>query len=240
MLRISYDLNIHSCLSPCGDEDMTPANIVGMAAIKGLDVIALTDHNSCKNCPAVMKFAEKYGVTVIPGMELTTQEEVHVLCLFAGLSDAMRFDTYVYEHLMPFPNREDIFGRQLIYNEKDEISGKVEHLLINSTDISFDYVPEIVERFGGIMIPAHIEKSSNSLLHNLGFVPPDSRFRCVEVEDRAHAPKLREQNPYLKECRIICNSDAHYLDRIHEREEFLEIRSLKPSDILAALTGEEG
>lgn len=217
------------------DEDMTPANIAGMAAIKGLDVIALTDHNSCKNCPAIMKFARDYGVTVIPGMELTTQEEVHVLCLFPDLEKAMRFDTYVYAHLMPIPNREDIFGKQIIYNEEDEIAGKAEHLLLASTDIPFDYVWETAGRFGGIMVPGHIDKNSNSLLHNLGFVPPDSRFTCVELEHPENLPALLKENPYLKQCQVIRDSDAHYLYKIHEPVEFLEVCSKKPEDILDAL-----
>ena len=92
--ELSYDLHIHSCLSPCGDDDMTPGNIVGMAAIKGLDVIAVTDHNSCRNCPAVLKLAEQYGVLAIPGMELTTSEEVHAVCLFSELSAALEFDRF--------------------------------------------------------------------------------------------------------------------------------------------------
>ena len=133
MIPLFYDLHIHSCLSPCGDDDMTPANIAGMAAVKGLDVIALTDHNSCKNCPAAMHHGAAYGVTVIPGMELTTEEEVHVICLFPSIEDALAFDALVYEKIMPVPNREDIFGRQQIMNEKDEVTGKVEHLLINAT-----------------------------------------------------------------------------------------------------------
>ena len=91
MIPLYYDLHIHSCLSPCGDDDMTPANLVGMAAVKGLDVIALTDHNSCKNCPAAMYHGANYGVTVIPGMELTTEEEVHVICLFPTLKDALAY-----------------------------------------------------------------------------------------------------------------------------------------------------
>ena len=94
-VELSYDLHIHSCLSPCGDDDMTPGNIVGMSAIKGLDVIAVTDHNSCRNCPAVLKLAEQYGVLAIPGMELTTAEEVHAVCLFSELSAAMEFDRFV-------------------------------------------------------------------------------------------------------------------------------------------------
>ena len=172
MPEFAYDLHIHSCLSPCGDEDMTPANIVGMAALKGLDVIALTDHNSCKNCPAIKKAAQEYGISVIPGMELTTMEEVHVLCLFPELSRAMDFDAYVYERLLPFPNREDLFGRQIIYNENDEPAGKVEYLLISSTQITFSAAQDIVEQFGGVMIPAHRQEfqqpAAQSGVHSLG------------------------------------------------------------------------
>lgn len=96
MNGLYYDLHLHSCLSPCGDDDMTPANIVGMAAVKGLDVIALTDHNSCKNCPAAIHHGQQYGVIVIPGMELCTIEEVHIICLFPELDAALAFDQYVY------------------------------------------------------------------------------------------------------------------------------------------------
>ena len=130
MVTLTYDLHIHSCLSPCGDEDMTPGNIAGMAVVNGLDVIALTDHNSCKNCPAFMKIAADYGILALPGMELTTQEEAHVVCLLARLSDAMAFDAYVEKQLIPFPNNEEIFGRQIIRNEADEICGSVENLLL--------------------------------------------------------------------------------------------------------------
>jgi len=143
-IPLQYDLHIHSCLSPCGDLDMTPNNIVGMAKISGLDVIAVTDHNSCKNCPAVMKVAEGYEILAIPGMELTTMEEVHVVCLFETLEDALSFGNYVDEKLIPIENREDIFGQQLICNEEDEVIGKESRLLINATTISFDDVYELV------------------------------------------------------------------------------------------------
>ncbi|MBP3702816.1 MAG: PHP domain-containing protein, partial [Lachnospiraceae bacterium] len=180
-MALTYDLHIHSCLSPCGDEDMTPGNIVGMAAVKGLSMIAVTDHNSCKNCPAAMKLGEQYGVMVIPGMELTTMEEVHVVCLFGALRDALAFDEYVYERLLDVKNDENIFGKQQIRNEEDEVIGTVEKLLINATTISFDEVYDLMEEFHGVMIPAHIDKQANSLLANLGFIPPDSRFTTVEV-----------------------------------------------------------
>ena len=235
MIPLYYDLHMHSCLSPCGDDDMTPGNLVGMSALKGLDCIALTDHNSCKNCAAAMKHGEDFGLTVIPGMELTTQEEVHVVCLFPALEAAMDFDAYVYEHLLPIKNREDIFGKQQIMNEKDEVCGTVENLLIGSTDISFDDSFALVSSFGGIAYPAHIDKSSTSLLSNLGFIPPDSTFSCAEFHKIDNFHRLKKAHPYLETCHIICCSDAHYLQDIHEPEYRIFAKSKKPEDILKAV-----
>lgn len=218
MLSLTYDLHLHSCLSPCGDEEMTPANIAGMAAVLGLDVIALTDHNSSKNCPALMAAAREYGVLAIPGMELTTAEEIHAVCLFGRLEAAMDFDQYVYQRLLPFPNKEEIFGRQLIYDCQDQICGTIPNLLINSTEISFDGLWELVRSFDGVMFPAHIDKSSTSLLSSLGMIPPDSKFTTAEVKDLKRLHQLKREHPYLKQCRIISNSDAHYLEHIHEPE----------------------
>ena len=216
MLSLTYDLHLHSCLSPCGDEEMTLANIAGMAAVLGLDVIALTDHNSSKNCPALMAAAREYGVLAIPGMELTTAEEIHAVCLFARLEAALDFDQYVYQRLVPFPNKEEIFGRQLIYDCQDQICGTIPNLLINSTEISFEGLWELVRSFDGVMFPAHIDKSSTSLLSSLGMIPPDSKFTTAEVKDLKKLHQLKREHPYLEQCRIISNSDAHYLEHIHE------------------------
>lgn len=236
MIPLYYDLHIHSCLSPCGDDDMTPANIVGMAAVKGLDVIALTDHNSCGNCPAAMYHGEKYGVIVIPGMELTTQEEVHVTCLFPTLEDALAFDALVYEKLLPVPNREDIFGKQQIMDERDEVTGTVKNLLINATSISFDDVFSLAASFHGIAYPAHVDKLSTSLLSNLGFVPPGSTFTCAEFHDFKDLHRIRREHPYFENCNVICCSDAHYLQDIQEPEYQLYAKSREIPDILEALT----
>ena len=121
----AYDLHIHSCLSPCGDDEMTPANIVGMAAVKELELIAVTDHSTCKNCGAVLRLAEEYGVLAMPGMELTTAEEVHVVCLFEDLHAAMDFDEYVYSKLPDIANVEKIFGKQQIMDEEETVTGTV-------------------------------------------------------------------------------------------------------------------
>ena len=218
---------------------MTPGNIVGMAAIKGLDVIAVTDHNSCRNCPAVMAFAEQYGVMAIPGMEINTAEEVHAVCLFPNLERALAFDAYVYARLLPVLNREEIFGRQLLIDEADEVCGQEPNLLISSADISFDSLWELVRSYGGVMFPAHIEKPANSLIANLGFVPPDSQFKTAELHKLEHLHEVRRSNPYLEGCRIISNSDAHYLEHIHEPELTIPVTEKSIAAVLAVLAGEQ-
>lgn len=231
-----YDLHIHSCLSPCGDDDMTPANIVGMAALKGLSLIAVTDHNSCKNCKPVLSLAQEYGILAIPGMELTTREEVHVVCLFSELSAAMDFDALVYEKLADIKNQELIFGKQQIMDEEENVTGTVEKLLINATDIGFDEVFPLVTEHGGVMIPAHLDKSTTSLISNLGFIPPDSLFTTAEVKDLSKLHSLRNAHPYLNLCRILSNSDAHYLKDIHEPEYSLSLPELTARCVVKELS----
>ncbi len=214
---------------------MTPANIVGMAALKNLDVIAVTDHNSCKNCPAVLSLAQEYNILAIPGMELTTMEEVHVVCLFEHLWEAMEFDEYVYDHLMPVPNNEEIFGKQLIMDQEEHILGNVKNLLINATDITFDRLYDLVVKYHGIMIPAHIDKNANSLLANLGFIPPDSRFQCVELKSMPNLHPLQALHPYLKSCNIVTNSDAHYLEEISEPVNTIYAKERTVESVMRAL-----
>lgn len=235
MAKLSYDLHIHSCLSPCGDEDMTPANIVNMAKLLDLNIIAVTDHNSCKNCPAVYSYARKNNILAIPGMELCTMEEVHVLCFFKSLEDAMAFDAYVYKRLMKTPNNDEIFGKQEIYNEEDEKIGDEPYLLINATDISFDSISSLMKEYNGVYIPAHVDKSYNSLISNLGFVPPGADFTCVEIMNPQKAKELIGDHTYLKKCNIIANSDAHSLGQINEGINFLEVRDDNIKSILDTL-----
>ncbi|HKL99512.1 MAG TPA: PHP domain-containing protein [Mobilitalea sp.] len=235
MHKLSYDMHIHSCLSPCGDEDMTPANIVNMAMLKELEVIAVTDHNSCKNCPPVLALAEECGILAIPGMELCTMEEVHVLCLFATLKAALDFDAYVYNKLIKIPNDERVFGKQELYNEEDRCIGTEPYLLINATEISFESLGGIMKQFHGIYIPAHIDKSSNGLISNLGFIPPDSSFRCAELRHIGRKEEYIKQHPYLRNCNIITNSDAHSLELINEPINFMYSEGKSREDILKSL-----
>ncbi|MCR5469021.1 MAG: PHP domain-containing protein [Lachnospiraceae bacterium] len=235
MKPLSYDLHIHSCLSPCGDDEMTPANIVGMAKILGLDVVALTDHNTSKNCPAFKAAAEEYGITPLFGMELTTSEEVHVLCLFDTLEKALAFDEYVFPRIPDIPNNPEFFGNQIIYNAEDEICGHIDKLLISATDISFDDSYDLVDGFGGIMIPAHINMATTSLLGNLGFIPFDSKFKTVEIREKDNREELINKYPYLSDCRFITDSDAHALHIIQEPTHFMHPKSSNTSDIIEYL-----
>ena len=128
-MRYSYDLHVHSCLSPCADNDNTPNNIAGMAHLSGIKIVALTDHNSAKNCPAFFEAAKRYGIVPVAGMELTTSEDIHVVCLFEELENAMRFDEFIAAKRVLIKNRTDIFGDQLILDGNDEMIGTEEHLL---------------------------------------------------------------------------------------------------------------
>lgn len=235
MLPLSYDLHIHTCLSPCGDDDMTPANIIGMSALKELDVIAITDHNSSLNCAAAMKLGEAAGILVIPGMELTTQEEAHVVCLFPTLEKALGFSEFVYSRLLPIKNNPAIFGHQKICDENDNIKGEIENLLINATDIGFSEVSGYLRDYDGLMIPAHVDKSTTSIISNLGFIPPDSDFSVFECKNMSNLHTLRKAHPYLADCNVITDSDAHFLWDINEAVNTLHVSEKTVPSVLDAL-----
>lgn len=218
---------------------MTPANIVMMAVLKGLDVIAITDHNSCRNCKVAMEIGKEQGLMVLPGMELTTAEEVHIVCLFPTIEDAMEFDSFVYDHLLKIKNKEAIFGNQLIVDREEQVIQKEEYLLINATSIGFSDAFNIISKYNGIMIPAHIDKNSNSVISNLGFLPPDSRFLSVEMAEPIRYEGLFKGNPYLSRCLVITNSDAHTLGAISEPVHQIEVQDRSPMGILAALSMEK-
>lgn len=228
-MKLSYDFHIHSCLSPCGDNDMTPNNIVNMASLLGLDMIAVSDHNSCKNLPAVLKVAESCGMLAVPAMEACTSEEVHMLCFFESLEAAMAFDEAVYPCLPAIPNRPDIFGDQLILNERDEIVGREPLLLINALTIGIAELCSLAASFGGIALPAHVNKPANSIIANLGSIPGEYRFSCIEC----NPPD--DSIPFWG--RRITDSDAHYLEQIHEPVNCLELPERTARAVLAYLKG---
>lgn len=226
-MELRYDLHIHSALSPCGDEDMTPNNIVNMAKICGLDMIAVSDHNTAGNVAAVMEVGKEIGLTVVPAMELETAEEIHVLCLFPTLDAVLAFEKeQVAPALPPIQNDARIFGEQLLMDATDQVVGKEERYLINATAISLDGLPDLVASYGGIAIPAHIDKQTKSLVGNFGMVGDYMGFRCFELsrnlpEDFIIATPGLGKRPY----RYIHDSDAHYLQDIgeHSGDNLLEL-----------------
>lgn len=223
MNRYYYDFHIHSCLSPCAENDMTPNSIAGMAALAGLGMVALTDHNSCRNCPAFFAAAKRYGIIPIAGMELTTAEDIHVVCLFENLSDALGFNDAVDAERIRIPNRTDIFGDQLLMDENDEVKGIEPDLLSNATQIPIDAVPALVEQYHGICYPAHIDREANGLLSILGMFPEKPRFAVAELHDAQNLEPYREKHPVLKEMRVVIGSDAHYLWDIRDKEHYFEL-----------------
>ncbi|MBR4296440.1 MAG: PHP domain-containing protein [Clostridia bacterium] len=225
MSRYRCDLHIHSCLSPCGDDDMTPGNIVGMSQLNGLQIVALTDHNSTKNCPSFYKIAKQNGLIPIAGMELTTSEDVHAVCLFRDLESAMDFGDFVGKRRFLIKNEPEIFGKQLIIDENDEVCGEEENLLINAADISLeDAFFEVLNR-GGVCYPAHIDRSSNGIISMLGDFPPDPCFTAFELNDISALEGCLEKFPVLSQRKLVhvVSSDAHYLTDISEEGFTIEI-----------------
>lgn len=215
-MNLKYDFHLHSCLSPCGDNDMTPYNLVNMAKLLGYDIIALTDHNSCLNCPAALKAGEEAGITVVPGMELCTSEEIHAVCLFPDLEKALEFSDYVKSTMPPVKNDASIFGEQLIMDSTDRIIGNEEILLTAASGISIDDAVKEVSRFGGAVFPAHLDRASYSVLSVLGFMYPEMGFAAAEFTHKAYIPQYEEKHPLLTEMKKLRNSDAHYLENMVE------------------------
>ena len=210
------DLHIHSCLSPCADDDMTPANICGMAHLKGLDAIAVTDHNTARNLLYVKEAADYYGLILLPGMEITTKEEVHLLGYFRDVETAVEVGEIFSSHLPPMKNKPDFFGNQFVMNTDDEVQAVEERLLIGATDLDLAECTKIIREHGGAAVPAHINRG-HGLLVNLGLFPEEPVFPVVEVR-----PELPVMEKLIAGKRRLWSSDAHHLGDILEAVSELE------------------
>lgn len=234
-MKIAYDFHIHTALSPCGDGDMTPNNIVNMAILKGLDAIAITDHNTCKNALACMKCAQGENLLVIPGMEVETSEECHVVCLFPDIESALLMEQEVEKNMPKIKNRTDIFGFQAIIDSDDNIIDYYDNMLVTASALSVKQVSNLAKQFGGVAFPAHVDKDAYSVISNLGFIDDDFGFKTVEIKDKEKKEKLYDSKG-LDRFRIIHNSDAHYLWDISERENYLEVDNFTLEAIINILS----
>lgn len=234
-MKYAVDLHIHSCLSPCGDELMTPNNIVNMAHLKGLDMIAVADHNTARQLPAVARVAKAVGVGLLPAMEITTMEEVHLLAYFRTVEAAVEFSDAIYPHLPPIMNRPAIFGEQLELDEDDEPVRSEEKLLISALDLSINELTEMILASGALAVPAHINRGSNGLLQALGFIPPGAAFSALEVSIGMPLP-----HKGMPDMAHLHSSDAHYLENIFERQEFLNMDSPDPDGFFRMIAAASG
>lgn len=208
------DLHIHSCLSPCADILMTPGNIIQKALKLGLDCIAITDHNTAGNVEPALKIAQDSELIIIPGMELESLEEVHLLCYFPELEQLKEWDLIVSEKLPALNNNEDVFGYQILTDESDEYIAKEERLLATATKLSINQIVEGVCSLGGIVIPAHVDRMVNSIIGHLGFIPSELNFSIIEISRNTDPLSFFSDYPLLHNYSYIRSSDSHFLPEI--------------------------
>lgn len=209
---VKADFHIHSCLSPCGSLEMSPITIVKKAIEKDLNLIAISDHNSAKNCPVLSKICALESINCIFGIEVSSIEEVHSLCLFDNLDMVMELDRYIYQHLPDIKNVPEKFGDQIVVNEKDEIIEVVDKYLGSACDISIDDLNQLVLEMGGLFIPAHINRNIFSLQSQLGFAPENEPYSAVEIY-RTSFLNGQPSVPVI-DYPVVSNSDAHYPEQI--------------------------
>ena len=228
-MQICYDFHLHSALSPCADDDMTPANIVGMAKLCGLDAIAIADHNAIGNVRVAVEIGKAYGVTVVPAMELQTCEDVHVLCLFPDLEGLTGF----YERI-PFVQMDNdprIFGNQLIMDEDDNVIAQEPRMLLVGAQIAVERAPALARQYGGVAIAAHIDRSENGMVEILGDVTPEYDV----IEFSANADEEFKKRFWGKT--VVVDSDAHTLDAIGKASGKMQVEQNTPQGIIKAIVG---
>ena len=237
-MKYSFDMHIHSSLSPCASDDMTPNNIVNMAYIKKLNIISITDHNSMINVSSAEKIAYKRGILLIPGMEVNTKEEVHILCYFRNIEEGLEFGKLIYDSIPDIKNAEKFFGQQLALDEEDSVIYREEKLLTSASTYSIDEIDKLVKKYNGIIVPAHIDRKSYSILSVLGFIPKNLDISTVEISSECNEEMIEKMN--IKGIyNIITNSDAHDLWQINEAENFMELSSLNLNEVFRYLRNKE-
>ena len=208
------DLHIHTCLSPCADLTMSPKRIVNRAMKKKLDIIGICDHNSAENVQATVNAACKNDLTVLPGMEITSIEEVHVLALFDETEQVLNLQETIYANLIPGENKKELFGEQIVANEFDEVEGYNNKLLIGATTLNLAEIVKTIHTYGGLAIASHIDRESYSIIGQLGFIPEDLNIDALEISPRTTSAQINARIPNILKYPLITSSDAHFLEDI--------------------------
>ena len=236
---VNVDLHLHTVLSPCGEVEMIPPLIVEQAKRLGLSGIAVTDHNSAENARAVMEAGQQVDLTVLPGMEVQTREEVHLICLFDTWEQDLGWQEEVYAHLPPLKNRAETFGPQFVVDAEGEFVRENDRLLLTSTSWSVEEVASRVRALGGLCIPAHVDRPSFSLIANLGFVPPGLNFEALELSRLTEPSEATRRFPQLIGYPLIVSGDAHQLSEMQSRT-MIKVQDLTIAELTLALRGQEG
>ncbi|MFH1138697.1 MAG: PHP-associated domain-containing protein [Pseudomonadota bacterium] len=236
------DLHVHTCLSPCGDLDMSPRAVVETALARGLDIIAVCDHNSADNVAASLRAASRAGgrLVVLPGLEICTVEEVHLLALFDRLDSALAMQKLVYSRMSDNVNRPEIFGEQVAANEFDEVEFFNDRLLIGAVDLDLIAAAAAVHRLGGLAAASHVDRRAFSLLGVLGFIPPGLDLDALEVSPGCDLAGLFSRRPELRDWPIIRSSDAHHPAELGRAWTDFRLDNPSLSEIALALKGREG
>jgi len=237
MKKFRADLHVHTVLSPCAEVEMIPPLIVQVALELNINLIAITDHNSTGNIRAVMEAAQGTDLTVLPGMELQTREEVHLLCLFETLEQAETWQKVVDSALPERPNNPDFFGEQFIVDATGDFIRREERLLLVSAEIGLDEAAVQVHALGGLAIPAHVDRKAFSLIANLGLIPPG--FEALEISRHLKPTEAAICYPQLRGYPLIQSGDVHRLDEFLGVCEF-DIEAPTLGEIRMALKGVQG
>jgi len=240
MLRaLRCDLHIHTCLSPCAELDMFPRAIIAKSIAENLDVIAVCDHNASENAAHVIRLSLGKPITVLPGMEIATREEVHLLALFDDLESLYALQGVIYDHL-PGVNREELFGCQAIVNDRDEVEGMNEHLLIGAVDLALQEVIDRIHRLGGLAVASHIDRPAYSVISQLGFIDPGMQFDALEVSAAMGIARARRQYPELASFAMITSSDAHDIRDVGRACTTIQLGKANVGELRLAFRGRDG
>lgn len=240
MKEWAIDLHLHTLLSPCADNNMTPAIVLGRAQELGLEVVAITDHNTAENVAAFLDKGSEMGLKVFPGMELQTREDVHLVCLFEQLTQVFEWQKIVYEKLPDLQNKKEIFGEQWVVDQKGQKIREVERLLLVGTTLSVEEAVEIVHKLGGLCLAAHIDRQAFSLWGHLGGLPQSLPLDGVELTP--HLPRRLEQMAQIKKegFAYVVSSDAHYPDSIYAPQCFATLEEVSLAELRLALKNQAG
>lgn len=229
------ELHIHTVLSPCASVEMIPPLIVQEALERGIHLLAITDHNASANAGAVIEAALGTELIVLPGMELQTKEEVHLLCLFDTLNQLTEWQKNVDAHLPKIPNNSDFFGEQFVVDSNGDFIRREERLLLNSVDIELEHAAGQVTALGGLAIPAHVDRKANGLIEILGIIPPG--FSALEISRHISPEKALQKFPQLKGYPLLQSGDVHQLDSFLGTTE-LTLNAPTIKEIRMALNGQ--